>query len=170
MLKIRTKLVSSAVAFAVAVTAVFGTAITASAVSVESYTGGSMFRAQQSQNFAPGISSFIVSAHPVSATDSGDSRYYGGNPGDLLFVWGRINNAKYAVYYTYVDNATGRVAPWTIKTAENPPTPTVGYNMQPGLVVANPVGNATYYVTILTYTDTPSRQYGGFSEYGISHT
>ncbi|GHU58081.1 hypothetical protein FACS1894133_2190 [Clostridia bacterium] len=173
MLKIRTKLSCFAVAFAVAITATASTMVTANA---EAALSSFLVRSWEMPKFASGTSSFIVDASVVRDTDSGYSRSYGGNPGDLRFVWGYIQDAKCAVYYTCVDNATGKVSDWTVKAVGEPElraaaiSASSGYRLQPGIIVANPVKNATYYFTVLTYTDTPTRQYGGFSGYGIVRT
>ena len=72
----------------------------------------------------------------------------------ITIKWGEVAAARYAVYYIPRNNATGAFGNWNTVAAD-----TNSYTIQ------SPAKGVTYYVTILPFTDTPSRQYGGFSAY-----
>ena len=74
--------------------------------------------------------------------------------GAISVSWGAVTSAQYAVYYNYQNNVTGAFGNWGIASVNTP-----------AYTIANPVKNATYYITILPYTNAPSRRYGGFSPY-----
>ena len=71
-------------------------------------------------------------------------------------TWSEVPSARYIVYYTDRDNATGAFGAWTVKVVDIAKLEYVGVG-----------AGKTRYVTILPFTDTPTRQYGGFSAYTL---
>ena len=72
--------------------------------------------------------------------------------------WDQIDHAKYAIYYISRNNATGKLGDWTVLSLDE----NVHY--------IDFAKASTYYITVLPYTDTPTRPYGGFSPYAVVKT
>ena len=141
MIKIKT----AAVALAFALTAVFGAALSAGAT----YVGGTppTEAAPAPVAFKPGITTKITFSK-ILVTQGAVSMHV---------QWGEITGAKYAVYCIPQDSTTGKFGEWKTEVLD-------GAKYKPSIVVPLEK-NVTYYVTVLPFTDTPTRQYGGFSEY-----
>ncbi|GHU58061.1 hypothetical protein FACS1894133_2120 [Clostridia bacterium] len=73
--------------------------------------------------------------------------------------WSRIENVQYAIYYTYRNNKTGAFAQWTVLPLE-----VNGFN------IVSPALGSTYYISVLPFSETPTRVYGNFSNYVVANT
>ena len=80
-------------------------------------------------------------------------------------IWNAVAGAKYVVYYVAFNHATGRFGDWNVKVVD-----TNSFTLTRGSIEeleAAHYPRETYYITILPFTDTPTRQYGGFSPYVV---
>ena len=70
--------------------------------------------------------------------------------------WDAVPGAtRYGIYYITRHNNDGAFGNWIVKAVDT----------NSFLTPVEP--NNTYYITVLPFTDTPSRQYGGFSAYTL---
>ena len=76
---------------------------------------------------------------------------------EFTLTWSEVPSARYIVYYTARDEA-GKYDNWTVKVVD-----------RAELEALRVEAGKTLYLTILPFTDTPTRQYGGFSAYYVHH-
>ena len=149
MRKVKKSLISAVLAVVVAVTAMFGTALSAGAVKTALPVNSGLPVSGGDGGLVSNVSVVTFTAGVVADSPS--------NNGDIGVNWfgSMFNGAKYAVYYIPLYN--GRFGEWSVTSVDGH-----SYN------IVSPVKNATYYITILPYVeslDTTSPQYRLYGEY-----
>ncbi|GHU58076.1 hypothetical protein FACS1894133_2180 [Clostridia bacterium] len=155
---IKTRAISAILTVATFATAAVATTVSAFAVGTAATPAPVTAPATIASNTVPFVQG-VSASNFTAKLNEGKGRVY--------VNWNNnITGAKYVVYSIVYNRSTGKFGDWEIIPADGDGS-SFGEGWDYKASVNSEGHGITHYITVLPYTDTPTRQYGSFSPYVV---